>query len=578
VWGAQAPIHLARIERVAVDPVNDLERLVHLDSALAGMVTSPAGSLTSGILRSETQLGASDARNGLKSAVLASAPAERERTAVLLVNGILTTDGDQTGNVNALDSLLQHDPAQRFPHSSVVLRSVYNSTYFASDSSTRIRLACRRAADAEMSARTLLSEDRMEEIANNWMGCVVTSHARWLTGAVLSGDLAELYRWEQAAIRTSPPPDWEVTNLAANIQRFRKDSLMHVVIVAHSEGSVLTQLAVQQLKLARAFNEDSSSRCIGTVSVAGVGTTNWPLAARHSQFVVAKWDIVTLLGGSFDNTRDPIQDRDTQAVDYFLAQLPPDSSANRLSLRALTVFPYTIHSLRRYLSSTVSGPLIADHIDGIYRTCAVGTVTVTPPAVTLQLDGARTFNATWQALDGQPLTTSDSVAWSIDSTLASVSPHGRVVAGSVPGMVSLQAKVRSVVGTADITIVDDSVRATYTPPSVSVSTRTEIGHIWPGPLGGDSIFGTSDVVWMTISASAMSGASISSAMIYQTSVDGVEFGYQVPINREFEYFRYNFYWFPGAPILSTIDAPTPPYRLVVTDSHGLVTEISGSFP
>ena len=180
-----------------------------------------------------------------------------------------------------------------------------------------------------------------------------------------------------------------------------------------------------------------------------------------------------------------------------------------------------------------------------------------------------------QALDGLPLATSDSVAWSIDSTLASVSPHGRVVAGSVPGMVSLQAKVRSVVGTADITIVDDSVKATYTPPSVSVSTRTEIGHILLDPHLAP--YGQDDVVWMTISASAMSGASISSAMIYWTSADGVEFGFEVPVNREFEYFSFNVYQ-GGFPLLYTIDAPTPPYRLVVTDSHGLVTEKSGSFP
>jgi len=229
------------------------------------------------------------------------------------------------------------------------------------------------------------------------------------------------------------------------------------------------------------------------------------------------------------------------------------------------------------LSSTVSGPLIADHIDGIYRTCAVGTVTVTPPAVTLQLDGAKIFNATWQALDGLPLATSDSVAWSIDSSLASVSPHGRVVAGSVPGMVSLQAKVRSVVGTADISIVDDSVKATYTPPVVTVSTRKEIGYVWPGPVGPGLPYGRSDVTWMTIAASAMSGASIASAMIYQMTPDGVESGNEVPVNQEFSYFQCNIY-IGDFLIPYTIDAPTPPYRLVVTDSHGLVTEISGSVP
>lgn len=496
---------------------------------------------------------------------------------MLLVNGILTSDDDHTRNVRVLDSLLQHDPGQRFPHSSVRLTGIYNSTYYSSDSLTRIRLACRRAADAEMTARSLLTEDRLEEIVNNWMGCVVASQARWLIGAVVSGDFAELFRWEQAAIRTSPPPDWEVANLASLIRSFLGDSLMHVLLVAHSEGSVLTQLAVQRLKINRQFNEDSAARCIGTVSVAGVGTTNWPLSTRHSKFVVAKWDIVTLLGGGFDNPRETIQDRDTRAVDFFLAEVPPDSSANRLSLMALAFFPKTIHSLQRYLSSTVSGPLIANDIDDLYRTCAVGAVTVTPPAVTLQLDGAKIFNATWTALDGLPLTTSDSVVWSIDSTLASVSPSGRVIAGNTPGTVALQATVRRMIGTSAITIVDDSAKATYTPPDVSVLTRKEIGYVWPGPVGPGLPFGRSDVTWMTISASAMPGASISSAMIFQKNADGVEFGYEVPVNQEFSYFQCNVYIGPNL-IPYTVDLPTPPYRLVVTDSHGLVTEVSGTAP
>jgi len=110
-----------------------------------------------------------------------------------------------------------------------------------------------------------------------------------------------------------------------------------------------------------------------------------------------------------------------------------------------------------------------------------------------------------------------------------------------------------------------------------VSTRKEIGYIWPGPVGPGLPFGRSDVTWMTISAAAMSSASISSAMIFTKNADGVEFGYEVPVNQEFSYFQCNVYI--GLNLIpSTVDLPTPPYRLVVTDSHGLVTEVSGTAP
>jgi len=68
-----------------------------------------------------------------------------------------------------------------------------------------------------------------------------------------------------------------------------------------------------------------------------------------------------------------------------------------------------------------------------------------------------------------------------------------------------------------------------------------------------------------------------SARIFVRNAEGIEYSPEVPVNEEFNYWESNVY-IGGSPIACTIDVPAPPYRLVVLDSHGLVTEIGGTVP
>ncbi|MHB1312651.1 MAG: hypothetical protein ACYC3L_11605 [Gemmatimonadaceae bacterium] len=285
------------------------------------------------------------------------------------------------------------------------------------------------------------------------------------------------------------------------------------------------------------------------------------------------------------NTRDPLEDNDRRAVDRFLGESVPDSSASQLSMWEILLYPRTIHALDRYFRSEESGPKILNYLDELYRTCAIGNVAVVPASATLQLYGAAGFAASWNALDGQPLTTSDSVKRSVDSELASVSQSGRVVAGSSPGTVALQAKVRSTVDAVEITIVDDSLRATFTPPLISaVETRRWFLNGLPNGPGSLDTKPPGSLVWsMAISASAMTGATIAKVEVFRRLRDSTSaafVAYSGPLREgEFAYQSLPYYG-DGTPIPSAFEIFAVEdfswYRVVITDSHGLQTAFIGS--
>jgi len=382
----------------------------------------------------------------------------------------------------------------------------------------------------------------------------------------------------------------DIVSLTRLIKTYTDSAKRHVLVVGHSEGSVLTQLAVLRLKSDLGFSEIRSPRCVGTMSVAGAGTANWPLSDRHARFVVAKHDFVTLLPGALRNTRPTIEDADTRAADAVIASLEQAvDAANSPGARIgayISLHTYRalvakeIHGFARYLRSDEDWPVISAGLDALYRTCALGAVALTPPSATLQLFGNARFHATWQALDGLPLQTADTVKWTIDTSLASVSPNGHVSAGSRTGATPLVATVRMTTGMAAVTIADDSLRATYMPPRIdAVETRRYFFNPFPGPE-----IGPANLNWgMTISAAAMSGATIEQVDVYvrrrdSTSVEDVaysgplppgEFRYQslpynsdgTPVSWAFDiYSRWDFSW----------------YRVVLTDSHGLKVEYVGS--
>ena len=124
---------------------------------------------------------------------------------------------------------------------------------------------------------------------------------------------------------------------------------------------------------------------------------------------------------------------------------------------------------------------------------------------------------------------------------------------------------------ATVTIVDDSIQATYVVPTVNVTER--IGVFGPYPPGAT----TCAAQFMTIHATAMSGASISSVQLYMrtTTADGVYYDrWSPPLDEEFM-------WRTSNCIADGIPRPDGTdnwYRLVVTDSHGKSTEIIGPRP
>lgn len=567
-WGAEADLHLARIETVTIDPVNDLANLVRLDSALAGMETPIELSPAVSPLREDAAQAAVRVSASSRRSLAEAAPDTREATHILLVNGIITSELGLSSNERRLRLRLAEDPV-RFPPAMTTLSHLYNPSFFNLTEIGRVIHSCNFRALVQATARRLTLSQALSSFSY-YLTCLAAMNL----GAIHANDFSETLRWSGAASSHDAQVALEADNLARRVRSYQNDLRKHVLIVAHSEGSLMAQLAVQRLKDVYGFDEGKAPRCVGTVSVAGVGTGNWPLSDRHARFVVAAHDFVTLLPGDLRNRRPTTSDADVRAYEAAILgiSLFLPASAEVLAA-ALVLGPIELHALSRYLGSAEIWPIISNSLDDLYRTCAVGTVTVAPSAATLQLSGAAGFNATWKAVDGQPLTTTDSVEWSVDSPLAQVSEGGRLVAGSDPGMVALQAKVRRTLGTAAITIADDSARALYALPVVTVTERSlTIGPNPPGPT-------VCQVQAITISASAMPGATIASVELYTRvtlSADSVFVEHvNVPLDQEM-------FWRDTACTIGGVPAPWTYsdnwYRVVVTDSHGLFTAKFGPNP
>jgi len=173
-------------------------------------------------------------------------------------------------------------------------------------------------------------------------------------------------------------------------------------------------------------------------------------------------------------------------------------------------------------------------------TCAVGAVTVTPPAETLQLGGAKISMRRGKRSIGLPLTTSDSVAWAIDSTLASVSPN---VASS---RVTRQHCRTASEGTARDRDVGHHHRR-----------RQREGHVHAAgclcvDAQGDRVHlartGRSRFPIRPFRCDLDDDLCLRDARRFNIfsgdlpeECDGVEFGYEVPVNQEFSYFECNVY-------------------------------------
>ena len=560
-WGAEADRHLARIELATIDPATDLRRLMRLDSALAGMVTSvdPPGVASS---RLRSALFTARSSRTLTMAASGTDVGDREPMQILLVNGMLNSEPALRAPANQLLNLLTGDVGHRFPREAVGLTSIYNPSLATTDSLSALARMCERLAAL---AADLSPTPQVPVYAASYLGCMAVHVAT-------QNDVTEMFAWARSAVGQVDPNSAEVNRLATVIWSTLVDSTRHVLIVGHSEGSLMMQLAVQKLKAQADFNEDSATRCIGTVSVAGVGTVNWPLTERHSLFVVAQGDLVTLLSGNLRNTRQPIEDADTRANAAVYARLVAETSHPEAMVPWGTKSSIEIHALNRYLQT--DGSLIADDLDALYRTCAVGAVNITPSAATVQLHETHPFEARWTALDGLALTTTDSVRWSVDSALARVSSTGRFVAGGTTGTAMLKARVRNTIGSATVTISDDSARSSNTPPVVTVAERT---GVWGPFLPGSTVC---NAQFMTISAVALSGASISSVDLFtrQTAGDMPSSGSVISmLGIEFPWRQTNC-TVDGRPAPWAGSEPDNWYRLVVTDSRGLSTSITGPRP
>jgi hypothetical protein len=577
-WGDEADVHLARIHTVTVDPVTDLASLVRLDSALAGMVTPIGlpGAVSS--LRGESAPSVMRGTASSSRAITLDTLTDREPTQILLVNGINTAPED----INASAALLAYKVASggRFSYPRTQISHVYNASLFSLSYLHQMASACYDAFLTSARARGLTLVETLYDTPR-YLACVARAGGH-------GNDISEMLGWAQDAVAGSPQISWEVDSLALLMRSYQNDSLRHVFVIAHSEGSLLTQLAVRRMRDVYGFDEASAPRCVGTISLAGVGTNAWPLSTRHARFVVAKHDIVTMLPGDLRNWRDPSEDTDTRRLDALLAGIEQGGQSFFLTRAVLlkgakVLGGRQIHRLNRYLRSAEMWPLIHDGLETLYNTCEVKTVLVSPPTETVQLFGTASFTATWFATDGQPLTTSDSVNWSVDTDLANVTRGGRLAAGGTPGTVSLQAKVRNAVGIASITVVDDSVQATYVPPVVTVTERmlTDYQFTYPDPLQGQPglppLPFCGGVRFMTITASAMPGASIASVVLYSRSIATPYeyFPVNPPLDTEFVGATRDCVM-PWGPVPD--DADFSWYRLVVTDTHGKVTETMSPNP
>jgi hypothetical protein len=434
---------------VAYDLIRDSAAIARVDSALAlhefvvgeSEYDGNGGGGGGGLIADRAPGGA--ARDAAPGRACASQRAPEmagspEPTRVLYVNGILTTPGEAYRTANALRCAMLR--TGQIATSRILVRIFYNRTW----------------------SRQLPEDAR----ANVW--CVAAG-VRWATLwsplarvlafgrctaaaatiAIRTTDYIEALRQYTDVLANAPVAEPDADSLARYMAGVREREGQHVIVVAHSQGNLLTQQALGVLSARDQYAPRRDSLCIAAVAVAAPTSSNWPLPPDLLTGVQTPGDLLSLLThhNHFPTVTTPYSDSTEAMVAELQRRIA--SARDRQERLALTeqlavvrmVRGERLHSMdRTYLGDQPTRDAITGAVIHLHRQCTIGGIFLNPPFATLRVQSALPLDVSATNRNGATMNLNRGIEWDVPFRLT-LSRTERRVRATAPGTSELGARV-----------------------------------------------------------------------------------------------------------------------------------------
>ncbi|HEY5219249.1 MAG TPA: hypothetical protein VIJ16_05535, partial [Gemmatimonadaceae bacterium] len=361
-----------------------------------------------------------------------------EPTRIVYVNGIRTTPDE------AVDAELRLGCALRasgqFAKSKFRLDHFYNRTWsvqFRED--VRQNIWCALAAASWHGYWSQLTQ------AAYFTGCATQAAVI----ALRTNDYAEAATEISQVENNSSSTTEDAVAFAAYLDGHRSADGEHLIIVAHSQGNLITQQAVQRLRDSALFAPKSDSLCVGVVAVAAPTSANWPLDKSLLFGLQVPGDLLVSItrANHFPPVSTPLADSLAAVVAEFHSEMANTSDADerRGLASALAATQMTvgsrIHSFTEgYLAPAPTRDMITDDVASIHRQCTLGQLALTPISANLRVQATLPIDLSARNRDGGDMKLNRSVQWGVSSGLSPSNNQKRVTA-IAPGLASVTATV-----------------------------------------------------------------------------------------------------------------------------------------
>jgi hypothetical protein len=399
-------------------------------------------------------------------------PGNGESMTIGFVNGVLTTPFGALFSANQLARAAR--AANWNANTPFEVKLIYNRTAMRYESSD-IRERCIMRIGSLRGLGWLSLPTRLGEC----MGERTAYYPRLL------GDFVESA--EQLAAILSRPSFVQladVDSVAASVTRWRNAG-DHVVLVGHSQGNFMIQQGIAKLRDRGDYRPATDTTCIGVVSLAAPSSRGWPVSDRHLRGLAVEGDVILTIGlNDFRRVRTPLTDSADRDGSQVLRRIAPDVA------RAIKVgWGLRMHEfVQSYVRPEPIRGLVQEALVQTYRSCGLGTVRLSSPALQLRTGESAVLTATLTDMLGEPLDGTRGVRWVADQVndrqrAVQLSPDGRV-AGRYVGATNIRAETRTRTGTGGVEIL---------PAQLGVRAVEKLSAQWAlvygGPVNSSQPFG-----------------------------------------------------------------------------------------
>ncbi len=434
---------------VAYDPIRDSSALIRVDEALAlhefrlgSSEYDGSGGSGGGVIIAD-RLPASAVREtapggGCVPQRAPEVPGSPEPTRVVFVNGIQTMEFDAAKAAAQIHCAL--DKSGQTTDSKMETDFFYNRTW-----------SVQRAQDIRGTVWCMLATVRWGAYWS--LLSQVVAHAACTGQAVAisvrTNDYVEaVNEYLQVQLNRSSGVE-DADSLARYLDRRRRQDGMHVIFVAHSQGNLLVQQALHQLRDQGLVLPRTDSLCVGAVSLAAPTSANWPVDNDLHSGILIPGDVIGALPGVHRFPLVPTPLSDSLAAEVAAMRDQAARTINHQDRRSLYALAtereflngFRLHSLgESYLGQQPARDAIVNDVVHIHRQCTIGQLTLDPPTTTLRVQSTIPLALSAVNRNSTDMILNRSVTWNVPSRLSLARNQRRVTAVS-PGMGEITARV-----------------------------------------------------------------------------------------------------------------------------------------